>query len=597
MKYTLITGSICLGLAVSVSGSAQTLEQSLFSPDFSLGYKYGTALEVDGNTMVVSDLGAMSPGGLSCGSIDDGAVYIYTRSSANAPWPSVPTQTLLSNARESHFGEHISLHGNVLLVAEPRATGTSLQDGAFHYYRRANESSPFQLVDTAYRPSDAEGPMFTIPGFASNGRFVVGVTYGTEPNTRVYKLTENEIVPVYDITRNTEAWLSQADQLALTDNDVLVVARNQSDVVELYELGDSGYTVIDSSALTLSDDASQTDHLYTGKVAVQGRDIVVSAQRRDVAPTPDDLLTYYMKVFTVNGSSVQIYGDADIPAEFNAQAGYGWGRDTLEIAAGPSVFANIVGTTGNGNTMYTLGYEFSPANGGFEITTEVDMVQFNPDAGQGLHPNYGQPLVYDGGKLYIADPMDKSTPRSCRTPDGSVRVFDVFVDTNPVQVCSGAQDVEFGFAPVANATAYSWWSSGETNITSNGNRAEVDFGSSFSQGTINMGVQLSVAPYYVTYTATVSAAACDVDGGVSGNPWQCSGAQDFVYTTEPVASATSYNWWSPGAANIVANGPSATIDFLQSFSQTTVNVGINLNAPPYYVERSMVVSQMACGQL
>src|SRR5690606_36124975 len=132
----------------------------------------------------------------------------------------------------------------------------------------------------------------------------------------------------------------------------------------------------------------------------------------DVAPTPDDLLTYYMKVFTVNGSSVQIYGDADIPAEFNAQAGYGRGRDTLEIAAGPSVFANIVGTTGNGNTMYTLGYEFTPANGGFEITTEVDMVQFNPDAGQGLHPNYGQPLVYDGGKLYIADPMDKSTPRS-----------------------------------------------------------------------------------------------------------------------------------------------------------------------------------------
>jgi len=546
--------------------------------------------------MVVADMGARSAS-TTCGGINDGAVHVYVRSSATSPWPTQPTQTFLSGARESHFGETIYLRGNTLLISESRASqGATQQVGAFHYYRRTTATSPFQWVDTEYKPANAQGPMFTLNGFASNGKYAVGITQGSEPNIRVFKLTATSIQPIYAIS-NPRDPLYVYDEIAITDDDVLVVVKNNSRFVDLFKLTDTGHSAIDASSLTLADNSQYSQRYYRGEVAVRGRDIAVLAQAKSTAAPPNDLVTYYAKAFTVNGTAVQVYGNAAVPQALNEAAGYGIGRDTLELAPGPTVLVNIAGTGGvSPKTARALAYEFDTTTG-FRLAAEIDVGQLDPKAGKGQHQDFGQPLIYEGGKLYIGDPFDTTAQQPCRIYSGAVRVFDLPLDTNPKQVCIGAQDVPFSFAPVAGATSYSWWANGEAQVSYTQNNAIVDFGGSFSSGTINMGAQRSSAPYYVTRSVNVTAVPCDTSGGsVSGDWYQCSGAQGRLYTTTPVANATAYNWWSPGASRVVSNGPSATVDFRPGFDETTVNVGINLSVAPYYITRSIIVRQMACGE-
>jgi hypothetical protein len=584
-------GILTIGASVLLSplAHAQELDQSLYPPNWDRSFKYGSGIALDENTLVVVDRGYRVPSTL-CG-IDDGAVHIYRRSSWSAPWPSTPSQTLVGGFREGHFGEHVVLRGNTLIIAESRwQGGVQRPDGAIHYYTRPNANANFSLVQTV--PGAPKGLFFTTPGIASNGRYLAAATLDGLSLVHIYKLTPSGLQAHRTLDMGWDD-ISHLDSIALTDNDVLIIARSGRATAELYGINNTAVFPIDSSALTLTNGPGETDHFYTGQVDVRGTDVVLATKRRSIAAPPNDDTTYALRVFSLAGRVVTPYGEAEIPSDYNAGDGYAVAFRGVEIARGPSVLVNLAGS----NTLRTLGFEYA-TGGQFNLTMELDHTVYNPDAGIGTDTNYTQPVVFDGHHLYVGDiyDMENADQNMCSYAGGSVRIFDTDFGGNPTSICAGEQNVVVEFDPIPGATSFSWYGEGTNSIAANGFSAQVDFASYAAQPKVTMGVNLNGAPWYTTRTLNVTAKACGVEEAFVDAPWwACRGGQDYPLFTHPVAGATAYNWSSPGATNITSTGNTALIDFAPtSLTSTTVRVGINLSVAPYYTERTAVVNLFPC---
>jgi hypothetical protein len=109
-------------------------QQKLTAGDASAGDRFGSAVHVDGNTLVVGaplvDLGT---------SDDPGAVYVFTRDpmQANNPWTQQQKLTAVDAAADDRFGSSVHIEGNTLVGGAPRKdAGTSNASGAAYVFTR-----------------------------------------------------------------------------------------------------------------------------------------------------------------------------------------------------------------------------------------------------------------------------------------------------------------------------------------------------------------------------------------------------------------------------------------------------------------------------
>jgi hypothetical protein len=179
------------------NGSAWVHQQTLTSPNFQLNGLFGHAVDVQGNTAVVS---AVSEN--LVGQSLQGIVYVYQRSGTT--W--TLQQTLLSPHGAGHeFGYDVDLDGNLLLVGCP----ISVAAGEAHVYRL---STGVWVYDSQLNPPPSTGlDQFGYAVALSGDLAFVGSrsTAANQQLVRVYRdcgvtwcydgdIASNEPNPVYD---------------------------------------------------------------------------------------------------------------------------------------------------------------------------------------------------------------------------------------------------------------------------------------------------------------------------------------------------------------------------------------------------------------
>jgi hypothetical protein len=109
-------------------------QQKLTAGDAAAGDRFGSAVHVDGNTLVVG-----APLADSGTSFDAGAVYVFTRDPliANNPWTQQQKLTAADVAADDRFGSSVHIEGNTLAGGAPRKDdGTSNATGAAYVFTR-----------------------------------------------------------------------------------------------------------------------------------------------------------------------------------------------------------------------------------------------------------------------------------------------------------------------------------------------------------------------------------------------------------------------------------------------------------------------------
>jgi hypothetical protein len=164
--------------------------------------------------------------------------------------------------------------------------------------------------------------------------------------------------------------------------------------------------------------------------------------------------------------------------------------------------------------------------------------------------------------------------------------------TGTATVCAGINDVAYSVPVINNAVTYVWTLPTGATIASGAgtNSITVNFATNAVSGNITVygnsicGNGATSPPYAVTITQIPAAA-----GTITGTPAVCIGATGVVYSVDPIANATGYNWTVPANVNIVAgtNTNSITVDFSPSavsgnFSVVGTNSCGNGTASPNY---------------
>lgn len=152
--------------------------------------------------------------------------------------------------------------------------------------------------------------------------------------------------------------------------------------------------------------------------------------------------------------------------------------------------------------------------------------------------------------------------------------------TGAASACQLTNSVVYSVPAIANATGYVWTVPTGVNITSgnNTNSITVNFSNSAVSGNISVyGTNGcgngSTSTLFVNVTSVPAAA-----GAVSGPTSVCQGQTGVVYSVNPIANATTYEWILPAGASISAgaNTNTITVDFNTSASSGDISVrGIN----------------------
>lgn len=138
--------------------------------------------------------------------------------------------------------------------------------------------------------------------------------------------------------------------------------------------------------------------------------------------------------------------------------------------------------------------------------------------------------------------------------------------TGTASVCAGAAGIAYSVPAINNAITYVWTlPAGATIASGSGtNSITVDYANNASAGNITVygnsicGNGATSPPYPVSVTQIPATA-----GVITGQPAVCEGATGLVYSVDPIANATAYNWTVPSGVSIIAgpNTNSITVDF------------------------------------
>jgi hypothetical protein len=172
--------------------------------------------------------------------------------------------------------------------------------------------------------------------------------------------------------------------------------------------------------------------------------------------------------------------------------------------------------------------------------------------------NFGQGSI----QVYASNCKGNSTLRS-RTVTGIPSHSSAL--SGPPSVCPNTSNVAYSIANVTGTTSYSWSTTGNlTIVSSNANSVTVNFGPSWTTGTLRVVTSNSCGSYSRTYTLTSTPAQ---PGGIAGPGTSLCGNSNVTYSVSPVANATSYSWTVPAGVNIISNtGNSITVNFTSGFT-------------------------------
>jgi hypothetical protein len=129
-------------------GGAWTLEQKIVAPDAAPADRFGVALDLDGDTLVV---GAHQEDNVQPNS---GQVYVFTRS--GAVWSEQARLKASDPNAGQWFGEDVALEGSRLIVGAPGDNATSFNGGAAYVFENDGVSWTQRAKLTAVVPSQTE---------------------------------------------------------------------------------------------------------------------------------------------------------------------------------------------------------------------------------------------------------------------------------------------------------------------------------------------------------------------------------------------------------------------------------------------------------
>ncbi len=101
------------------SGGLWTEEAKIISTDPSIGITFGSAIAIDGTTLVVGDYGDDAMG------VDAGAAYIYQRAASRAAWLQQVKLTAADGAAGARFGASVAINGGTVVIGAPGAANST----------------------------------------------------------------------------------------------------------------------------------------------------------------------------------------------------------------------------------------------------------------------------------------------------------------------------------------------------------------------------------------------------------------------------------------------------------------------------------------
>ena len=209
---------------------------------------FGSAVAADSQTLIIGDNQALGPTP-SGGMLNKGEVRVYTRTGGVESWQQLQTLKPLGPAYgEVHFGQHLALYGNLLIVSASRDDGdcgtypcanhgVPSQPGSFYVFKRTAPGQPFTPVGSKFvDPNPVSDGRFGLH-VATNGKYIAAAAGegdgGNATELRIFTIQANGI-PVYSYS------ISPAPKplgIAMTDNGILaVVPGNAAPEVRTYQL-------------------------------------------------------------------------------------------------------------------------------------------------------------------------------------------------------------------------------------------------------------------------------------------------------------------------------------------------------------------------
>ena len=193
MKVLARSFVLMLAVATQSAGLAQQCEQRLQASDASMGDRFGGAVALDGDTMVI---GAYS-GQLS----NSGAAYVFERT----PTGWVETEKLLGPQLAHAFGGSVAIEGNTAVIGSPADFTQGFHAGAVYVFERraTGWQPPEQLLASNGGAMDFFGKSVSFSG----DRIVIGAG-GVVTMARVY---------VFERTPN--GWVETQELLGVFPDD------------------------------------------------------------------------------------------------------------------------------------------------------------------------------------------------------------------------------------------------------------------------------------------------------------------------------------------------------------------------------------------
>jgi hypothetical protein len=242
------------------------------------------------------------------------------------------------------------------------------------------------------------------------------------------------------------------------------------------------------------------------------------------------------------------------------------GTSTLPVTVNPAPVPTITGQSG------------MCANSGFyTYTTQTGMNNYAWTVTSGGSINGGQGTSSVLVAWNSAGPQVVSVNYTNATgcPAGTPSTFPVTVTglpgaagtvTGSSTVCAGITGIAYSVPIIPSAVTYVWTLPAGASIASgSGTRSiTVNFGTTAVSGDItvfgnNLCGSGTTSPSFPVTVNPLAAAA----GTVTGPASVCQGQTGVIYSVDPVANATGYNWSLPPGCNIISGGNtnSITVDF------------------------------------
>lgn len=139
-------------------------------------------------------------------------------------------------------------------------------------------------------------------------------------------------------------------------------------------------------------------------------------------------------------------------------------------------------------------------------------------------------------------------------------------------VCEGESGLVYTVPTISNATEYIWTLPPGASGTSNTNSITVDFGISSSSGEITVTGSNDCGTGNTSSIAVTVSALPLAAGEITGTEILCQGTAGVVYSIDPVANATTYEWSLPEGATGASNTNTIIVDFSTSALSGNVSV-------------------------